>query len=130
MAGKSDYLEVKVLDYVLRNVAYTAPTTVYVALYTVAPSDSGGGTEVSGNAYARQAATFSAAVSGAGTCSSSGDILFPVATPSNWGTIVAFGIFDAVTTGNLLYWNTMTNVTINANDQLKVASGNLVVTED
>ena len=54
MAGFSDYLEDKVLDHVFGGTAYTAPTTLYVALYTVAPTDTGGGTEVSGGAYARQ----------------------------------------------------------------------------
>ena len=48
MSGFSDYLEDKVLDHVFGGNAYTAPTTLYVALYTVAPSDTGGGTEVSG----------------------------------------------------------------------------------
>ena len=58
MAGFSDYLEDKVLDHVFGGNAYTAPSTLYVALYTVAPTDTGGGTEVSGGAYARQTATF------------------------------------------------------------------------
>ena len=52
MAAFSDYLENKVLGHVFGGTAYTAPTTLYVALYTVAPSDTGGGTEVSGGAYA------------------------------------------------------------------------------
>jgi len=54
----SDYLETKVLDHVFAGVAYTAPGTHYVALFTAAPSDSGGGTEVSGGAYARQTIAF------------------------------------------------------------------------
>ena len=58
MAGFSDFLETKVLDHVFGGTAYTAPTTLYVALYTAAPTDSGGGTEVSGGAYARQTAAF------------------------------------------------------------------------
>jgi hypothetical protein len=52
MAGFSDYLEDKVLDHVFGGNAYTAPSTLYVALYTVAPSDTGGGTEVSGGEVA------------------------------------------------------------------------------
>ena len=43
MAGKSDYLENKVLDHILGNTAYTAPATLYFALFTSAPSDAGGG---------------------------------------------------------------------------------------
>ena len=59
MAGFTDYLEDKVLDHVFGGTAYTAPSTLYVALFTVSPGDDGtGGTEVSGGAYARQTATF------------------------------------------------------------------------
>ena len=57
MAGFSDYLEDKVLDHVFGGVAYTQPTK-HVALYTVAPTDTGGGTEVTGGAYARQSVAF------------------------------------------------------------------------
>lgn len=45
--SKSDYLENKLLDHQLGKTSYTMPT-VYVGLFTAAPSDSGGGTEVSG----------------------------------------------------------------------------------
>lgn len=64
MSSFSDYLENKVLDHVYRNVAYTAPTGTYLALYTVAPTDAGGGTEVTGGGYARQAITFGASSGG------------------------------------------------------------------
>lgn len=129
MAGsKSDFLENELLDHVLRNSAYTPPATVYVALYTVAPTDAGGGTEVAGNAYARQAAAFNVA-SGGATANTS-DITFPVATPSGWGTIVAFGLFDALTVGNLLYWGDLTaSKAINAGDQAKFTAGDIDVTE-
>ena len=58
MAGFSDYLEDKVLDHVFGGNAYTAPGTHYVALYTVAPTDTGGGTEVTGGSYTRQSGAF------------------------------------------------------------------------
>lgn len=129
MAGKSDYLENKILDHVLRNTAYTSPTTVYMALYTAAPSDTGGGTEVSGNAYARTAITFSAAASGAIT--SSAVVTFPTPTPSGWGTVTHFGIFDASSAGNLLYWDALTvSKTINSGDEVKFPAGDIDVSED
>ena len=129
MAGsKSDYLENKVLDHVLKNTTFTSPTTVYVGLYTVAPTDAGGGTEVSGNAYARKAVTFSAASGGA--TANSADVTFDTPSPSGWGTVVAFGIFDALTTGNLLYWGDLaSNKTINAGDTVKFLSGDIDITE-
>ena len=36
----TDYLENKLLAHTFSNTAYTSPSTVYVALYTVAPTDS------------------------------------------------------------------------------------------
>jgi hypothetical protein len=128
MAGsKSDYLENKVLDHALGTTSFTMPADVYVGLYTVAPTDSGGGTEVSGNGYAREIATFSAASGGA--TSNDSDITFD--TPTNtWGTVVAFGLFDALTTGNLLYWGDLTaNKTINSGDTVKFLTGDLDISE-
>lgn len=104
MAGFSDYLETAVLNHVFGGSSYTAPTTLYVALYTSAPSDTGGGTEVSGGAYARQTATFT--VSG-GTASNTAAIEYSTAT-ADYGTVVAVGVFDALTSGNLLAYGTLT----------------------
>src|SRR5574343_999627 len=105
MAGsKSDYLESALLNHVLRASALASPAAVYVALYTTAPTDAGGGVEVTGGAYARQAATFAAPV--AGVTSNSATVAFPVAT-AGWGTVTSLGRFDAPTGGNLLYWGTL-----------------------
>ncbi len=82
---------------------YTAfPTTLYIGLFTATPGLSGGGTEVSGNAYARQAAAFSVAASGVIT--SNAGITFPTPTPSSWGTVTYWGAFDASTSGNLWFF--------------------------
>lgn len=131
--SKSDFLENEILDHVLGNAAYTAPATVYIALYTVAPSDTGGGTEVTGGSYARKDVANNAtnwpAASG-GAKSNGAAITFVTATAS-WGTVVAFGIFDALTLGNLLYHATLTiNKTIDSGDTAQFAIGDLDVTED
>lgn len=129
MAGsKSDYLENRVLDCFLRNTAAAQTANVYVALFTVAPTDAGGGTEVSGNAYARQIAVFDAAASGATQNTSL--IAFPAATPGAWGTVVAAAIFDAVTGGNMLYWFDLdANKTVGAGDVFQFAAGAIDITE-
>ena len=128
MAEFSNYLEAKILDHVLNNTSYTSPTTTYVGLYTVAPSDAGGGTEVSGGSYARQSLSVSTASGGIVT--SDADITFPQAT-ANWGTVVAIGIHDASAAGNLLmYTDLTTSKTIETGDILKIASGSLTVTLD
>lgn len=128
MTAFTDYLENKLLDHVLRNTAYTSPTTVYVALFTAAPGEAGGGTEVSGGGYARQAVTFSAP--SAGSTSNSADITFPTAT-ADWGTITHFAIFDASTGGNMLYYGQLTSsVTVNSGQQLTIPAGNLTISHD
>ena len=135
MAGsKSDFLELELLDHVLGNAAYTAPANVYVALYTVAPTDAGGGTEVAAaGAYARATVANNVTnwpAASAGAKSNGTEIAFAEATAS-WGTVVAFGIFDALTVGNLLYWATLTvNKTIDVGDTAKFAIGDLDITED
>lgn len=127
MAGNlSNYLENKVLDHIMGTTTYTKPSAVYVALYTAAPSDTGGGTEVTGGSYARQAAAFDAAASGA--TQNSGNIDFTVMPAC---TVVAIGIFDALTTGNLLVWGTLsTNKSLDAGDTLRIATGDLDISLD
>ena len=100
MAELSNYLENALINVTLRATSYTAPTTVYVALYTSDPTDADTGTECSGTSYARQAVTFGAPSNGATTNSAA--VEFPQAGGS-WGTITHIGIRDASTAGNLLY---------------------------
>jgi hypothetical protein len=127
MDAKSNYLEDALLNHVLRNVSFTSPVAVYVALYTAAPTDAGGGTEVTGGSYARQAVTFS--VPASGVVSNSGSITFPLAT-ADWGVVAAIGIFDASVAGNLLYYGNLTaSKTILTNDQLSFANAALTVAE-
>ena len=124
MSQMSDFLEVELRKHIFRTGSYTKPTTIYVGLFTVTPSDSGGGTEVTGGSYARSVSGTSAPLDANwtgvsatdGICTNAAIITFP--TPSaNWGTVVAFGIFDALTVGNLLIWGPLTaNKTINNGD--------------
>jgi hypothetical protein len=126
MAAFSNYLENALINGTLRATTYTAPTTVYVGLFTTDPTDAGSGTEVSGNAYARQAATFAAPSNGAATTDA--DVQFPQAT-GNWGTVTHFAVFDALTTGNMLYHGALTtSKTIETGDVFKIATGSLTVT--
>jgi hypothetical protein len=128
MAEFSNYLENKLLDHVLNNTAYTSPTTTFVALFTDNPGEGGTGTEVSGGSYARQPLSVGAASSG--VCTSDADVVFPQCT-STWGTVTHIGIYDAVTTGNLLMYTPLTtSKVIETDDILKISSGNLTVTLD
>jgi hypothetical protein len=127
MAGNlSNYLENKVLDHILGTTSYTMPSAVYVALYTAAPNDAGGGTEVSGGSYARQTAAFDVTASGASQNSANIDFINMPAS-----TVVAIGIHDALTSGNLLIWGTLsTNKSLDAGDTLRIATGDLDISLD
>lgn len=145
MGSKSDYLENKLIDHIFRGQAFTAPTTVYIGLLTAAPSDAGGGTEVSGGSYARVAVTcslanFAGTQSAGSTTASSGtggatsnnaSITFPAPT-ANWGTVTHFGVYDASSAGNLLYWGALTTgKTINSGDAApSFPAGTLNISED
>lgn len=95
----SYYLADALLDHTLRNVTYTSPGTVYLALFTTMPSADGtGGVEVVGGSYARQPVTFGAAVDG--VAASSAAITFS-SMPAV--TIAGACLFDAVSAGNLLH---------------------------
>lgn len=121
----SDYLETKVLDHVFGGTSYTAPSTLYVALFTAAPSDSGGGTEVSGGAYARQTIAFTTS---GDTTSNNAAIEFPTAT-ANYGTVTHVGIYDASSAGNLMAWAALTSSkTIETGDVFRIPSGDLDIT--
>jgi len=126
MTAMSDYLENALVNATLRGQAYTAPATVYMALFTSDPTDAATGTEVTGGAYARQSMAFAAPSNGAS--SNSADVLFPVAT-AGWGTVTHFAIYDAATAGNMLYYGVLTTAkTISSTDQLKVAAGDVTIT--
>jgi hypothetical protein len=126
MSEMSNYLENALINVTLRATAYTAPTTVYVALFTTDPTDAGSGTEVTGGSYARTSVTFAAPSNGVTT--NNADVTFPTCT-SSWGVVTHLGIYDALTTGNLLYHTPLdSSKTVDSGDVFKILSGNLSVT--
>ena len=128
MAGFSDYLEDKVLDHVFGGVSYTAPATLYVALYTVAPDDTGGGTEVTGGSYARQTATFTVSGTSPTTATNAAAIEYPTAT-ANYGTVTSVGILDASSGGNLLaYADLDASKVVSSGDVFRFDAGDLDIT--
>jgi hypothetical protein len=121
----SNYLETEILDHVFGGNAYTAPGTLYLALFTAAPGEAGGGTEVSGTSYARESVAFT--VSG-DTASNSAAVEFATAG-SSWGTVTHVGIFDASTSGNLMAYASLTSSkTIESGDVFRVPAGDLDIT--
>ena len=128
MAALSDHAEKLLLDWMMTSGTATRPTAWFVALYTAAPSDSGGGTEVSGSGYARQAVAFNAATTPGGTTTNSADVSF-TAAGGNYGTVTHLGIFDASSSGNLLWHGALTaDKTIADGDTITFAAGNIDLT--
>ena len=144
MTAATDYFENKLVDQIFRNQPFSFPTTLFVGLLTAAPSDSTGGTEVVGGSYARvgvgcslanwagtQSAGSTVASNGTGaTTSNNGVITF--ATPTaNWGTITHFGIYDAVSSGNLLFWGPLSSSkAVFTGDAVSIQAGQLQVQMD
>ena len=121
----TDYLETKLLAHTFSNTAFTTPGTVYVALYTVAPTDSSAGTEVSGGSYARQSAAFTTS---GNTASNTSAIEYPTATAA-YGTVVAVAVLDSLSGGNMLAYAALSaNKTIATGDVFRIPAGDLDIT--
>lgn len=130
MSSFTDHTESLVLTWLLTNGTATRPTAWYVGLFTAAPSDTGGGTEVTGNAYAR-VATGTMTISGTSptTATNAAAIEFAAASGGNWGSIGWAAIFDAETSGNMIAWAALSTArTINDGDVLRIPAGDLDVT--
>ena len=137
----SNYLENKLIDHLFRTSPYNKPATLAVALYTVAPTDAGGGTEVTGGSYARallpplntnwnatQGGTSGDSTGTSGETENAVAITFPTPT-AGWGTVVAVGIFDAASGGNLLLFGTLDiPKVINNGDSVTFQPGTLSIT--
>ena len=129
MSSFTNYTENLVLTWLLTSGSATRPTAWYVGLFTAAPSDAGGGTEVSGNGYVRKA-TGTITVSGTDTtATNSSAIEFAAASGGNWGSVTHAAIFDAETSGNMIAWAQLTTArTINDGDVFRIPASSLTVT--
>jgi hypothetical protein len=127
MADMSNYLEEQIYNWLRGTAMPSAPATLYVALFTTAPTESTAGTEVSGGSYARQAVTLPAYSAGSGGGSNSAIVNFPTATGS-WGTVVAVGLMDAASAGNLLMYKAISSQAVASGQSIRVDASALTVT--
>lgn len=138
----TNYLENKIADHLFRATSYSKPAALYIGLFTAAPSDTGGGTEVTGGSYARvvrspsdtnwtatQGGTTGASSGTGGQVTNASIVTFPAPT-ATWGTVTHFGIFDASTSGNLLFYGALTSSRLisNGDGAPSFAAGTLTVT--
>jgi hypothetical protein len=108
MSNASNHLEVALGNHLLRSSTFAKPTAVWLALFITAPNEDGtGGTEVStvGTGYGRVQAGPAdvnwSEPTETGEFISLVDFVFPEPT-DDWGSIAAWGLYDAETGGNLL----------------------------
>jgi hypothetical protein len=133
-SGISQFCGNLLLNRILRAVAGTFPATLYIGLYTATPSDTGGGTEVTTGQitnYARQAITAGTGAFAAPTTASSANsaiIDFGTSSGGTGATVTQWGMFDAVTAGNLLFWADLTTPqTVASGNPYSFAIGALVI---
>lgn len=124
MSSFTDYTENAVLNHLFRNTALPVVSALRMGLFTAAPSDAGGGTEVTGGGYARQTPVFGAP--SGGSISNTAAVAF-TATGAAFGTITHVAYFDAATAGNMLAWAPITSAVIGDGDTLNFAIGQLTI---
>ena len=128
MSDMSSYLKVKLLNLTLNGTSYAGMDSPYVSLHTADPTDAGTGTEVSGTGYARVQANFNTATGSDASETTAGDTTWAAAGAS-WGTVGWIGLWDASTSGNMIYHTALDAAkTIDTGDVFKITAGNLTVT--
>lgn len=114
-SGKYEYLSQTMLNAIFNGGTWSFPGHTYIALFSVTPSISAGGTEATGSGYARITTTSNTTnyptISGSTTTITNNVAQSFAAATGDWSAAanqVAAGIFDALTTGNLYYWGALT----------------------
>lgn len=126
------YLKGKLLNLLFSGTAWSGkPSTLYFAAFSVAPTISGGGTELSGGGYARvsMAASSGNFTVTTNALTNAAAISFPQAT-ANWADVVAIGIYDAPSGGNLLFYFSVATQSVVRGMALNIAIGDLDLTFD
>lgn len=122
-SGMSNYLKNLFLNHLLNGATMDLPETLYVQLYTTAPTAAGAGTQVNTGSFARAAISvsedsFPEVTTGEGANAET--VTFAQAT-APWGTVVGYGIFDALNAGNLLWFGAVSPAkTIGTGDTLSI----------
>lgn len=136
----SDTLEAAILNHVFGGGDYARPATLYLAIYTAAPSDAGGGTEATGGGYARLSITnngtnFPAATGTAPTEKDNGvDFDFPAATGAAWSAganMTHWALHTNVSTDTPVVWGALEVAKpVLESDVLRVPAGSMTITLD
>jgi hypothetical protein len=144
LVGFTNYMERQMLIQMFKSDVIAKITPFYIGLSSTTPTEDSSGspahnfTEPSGGSYARQPmanteTTISALDAVPTKITNTLDIIFPLAT-ANWlggNNLLYFGLFDAVSGGNLLLAGALiTPLNILLGNQLKFAVGQLIINCD
>lgn len=129
----SDTFELKILNFLVGNTAWTPSASSWLALFTTPPTDSTTGVELSGGGYARVAITNSTAIwpgAAGGQISNASAFQFATATTA-WGNVSAFGLWNAATVGELIFYGTAASVkNVASGDVVRFPSASLTISID
>ena len=126
MSALSDTMETHLLQYLFNSNSLVRPSSLFLALHTANPTDSGGN-EISGNGYSRKAITFGNVTGD--TATSNSTVTFDACTGSAWGNVTHCSIHTASTAGTMICHSALTLAkNIQVGDILQVASGSISVT--
>lgn len=125
MAGLTNLAQQKVLEQLLRGVAYTPPASVHTGhLSTMYADDGTGGVQITASGSGRLATTFGSYASR--RISNAANLAWTAG--ADWPLLVGQGIWDASTGGNLLAQGPTTpNVTLASGDPFTVLAGQLQI---
>ena len=123
MSTSTNYFKNLIGDAVMLDTALTITFPLKMALYTVAPDETGGGTEVTGGSYAQQTVTFVAAT-GEGVYEN--QLVEFSGMPA--ADVVAIAVLDDL--NNMLIFDSFTAVSVTADDAYVVSTGSITVSFD
>lgn len=147
MAGMTNYLRNKILDWFHRGESFTPPASVWITLVSTTPSAATAGTELTGTGYARQeiesTLTAWAGTHGPGTddvssgtsgITSNNEIIDFGTAGSVWGVTTHWELYDASSGGNRLMYGSIVDVSgvpvsrsINSGDPVSFPTSALTV---
>jgi hypothetical protein len=128
MAAFSNYMEDAITAWINGTTFPSAPTNTYVQLYSQDPTDAGSATGALYTRVTYAASGWTRGTGGAGTLSNTNAITMQASAGSS-ATASHFAVFDAATSGNLLFYGALSaSKTIAIGDEVKFNALQLTLT--
>lgn len=126
----TDHAENRILEHMTGKTAWAKPS-IWIALYTTVPAETGSGTEVTGGGYARIATTASDWTTATnGQIANAVNFEWSIAS-ANWGTVAGIALVDAATGGNVIMRGpAVSSKLIESGDTFRILAGSLILAMD